>query len=152
MIRPAREGEAQVCEEILRSLPEWFGIESSIVEYCRDLKVMETLVAEEDDQVVGLLTLNTHNEYTTEVHLMAVRSEWHRRGVGQALLNHAEQLLRSRSVEFLEVKTLGPSRPDANYEGTRCFYLASGFRPIEENLTMWDENPCLIMVKHLRCR
>lgn len=151
MIRPAREGEAQVCEEILRSLPEWFGIESSIVEYCRDLKVMETFVAVEDGQVVGLITLNAHNQYTTEIHLMAVRSEWHRRGVGRALLDHAEQLLHSRSVEYLEVKTLGPSRVDANYERTRRFYSASGFRPIEENLTMWDENPCLIMIKHLGC-
>ena len=151
MIRPARDGEASVCEEILRSLPEWFGIESSIVEYCRDLEVMETLVAEEEGQVVGLITLNAHNQYTSEIHLMAVRTEWHRRGVGRALVDHVEQLLRSRSVEYLEVKTLGPSRVDANYEGTRRFYLASGFRPVEEHLRMWDENPCLIMIKHLHC-
>lgn len=62
-----------------------------------------------------------------------------------------EEILRSLP-EYFEVKTLGPSRVDASFEGTRRFYLASGFRPVEENQTMWDDNPCLIMIKHLRCR
>jgi hypothetical protein len=44
----------------------------------------------------------------------------------------------------LTVKTLSPSRPDPNYAGTRRFYEAVGFLPIEEFPTLWGaNNPCL---------
>ena len=53
-------------------------------------------------------------------------------------------------MEFLQVKTLGPSRPDEGYERTREFYAAMGFTPLEEIHGLWDPgNPCLIMIKHL---
>ena len=82
---------------------------------------------------------------------MAVAERLHGQGCGRKLVEHAELVLRSRSVEFLEVKTLGPSKPDTNYERTRGFYDRMGFRPLEENAMWGDTNPCLIMVKHLRC-
>ena len=82
---------------------------------------------------------------------MAVSGSHHGQGYGRRLVEHAEEVLRLRSVEFLEVKTLGPSRPDAHYEKTRRFYEHLGFRPLEENKLWGDSNPCLIMVKHLRC-
>lgn len=69
---------------------------------------------------------------------------------GRALVEYAEQMLRSRSVEYLEVKTLGPSRPNEHYERTRGFYFTLGFRPLEENQLWGEFNPCLIMIKHLR--
>jgi hypothetical protein len=51
------------------------------------------------------------------------------------------------------VKTLGPSRRSERYERTRRFYEARGFVPLEELAGFWDENnPCLILVKHLSCR
>jgi hypothetical protein len=49
-----------------------------------------------------------------------------------------------------KVKTLGPTHSDPGYARTRAFYLAVGFRPLEEFGLIWDEgNPCLIMVKRL---
>jgi hypothetical protein len=46
------------------------------------------------------------------------------------------------------VKTLGPSRPDVGYDKTRAFYLAYGFRPLEEFPLLWDPaNPALQLVK-----
>lgn len=50
------------------------------------------------------------------------------------------------------MKTLGPSRDDPHYSQTRQFYQAVGFAPLEETNLSGDANPCLIMVKHLRCR
>jgi hypothetical protein len=52
-------------------------------------------------------------------------------------------------LEYLQVKTLGPSRPDPGYEATRRFYEASGFRPLEELHGLWPGNPCLLLVKRL---
>ena len=50
----------------------------------------------------------------------------------------------------LQVKTLGPSHPSEHYAATRQFYVARGFRPLEELTEIWGEdNPCLIMVKRL---
>ncbi len=47
-----------------------------------------------------------------------------------------------RNVEFLQVKTLSAKHPDAGYGRTRQFYLAMGFRPLQEFPTLWGEaNP-----------
>ena len=137
LIRRSEMADAQVCEEILRSLPDWFGIEQAIVQYRRDIEAMETHLAVRQGQMCGFLTLKLHNQYTAEIQVMGVRRELHGQGIGRALVAHAEQHLRSRKVEYLEVKTLGPSRPDDNYDRTRGFYLAMGFRPIEEN-NLWN--------------
>ena len=53
-----------------------------------------------------------------------------------------------RGVEFVQVKTLGPSHPSEGYAATRRFYGAVGFRPLEELHGLWAAgNPCLIMVR-----
>ena len=139
------------CEDILRSLPGWFGIEQAIVQYCNDIKMMESFVAELAGKVVGFATLKQHNSFAAEIVVMAVREDHHRSGIGQSLVNHVIQRLRSRAVEYLEVKTVGPSKPCQHYDQTRFFYEAMGFRPVEETNIWGEANPCLIMIKHLAC-
>ena len=34
-------------------------------------------------------------------------------------MRHVEGILRREGAEYLQVKTLGPSKPDGRYEGTR---------------------------------
>lgn len=143
-------GKSDFCEPILRSLPDWFGIESSIVQYLKDIETMPTLIAGADGETAGFLTIEKHNKYSAEVHVIAVRPELHRSGVGKQLLQHAEKMLCQDGVEYLQVKTRGPSQPDEHYERTRAFHLAMGFRPLEEFPDIWDkDNPCLVMVKKL---
>ena len=82
---------------------------------------------------------------------MGVRPESQGQGAGTALVTAAENYLRQRDVEFLQVKTLGPSDSSTHYARTRHFYETRGFRPLEETTEIWgEENPCLIMVKALR--
>jgi hypothetical protein len=51
-------------------------------------------------------------------------------------------------VRWLHVKTRGPATPDPHYERTRRFYLALGFEPLFESLTLWGpEDAALILVK-----
>jgi GNAT superfamily N-acetyltransferase len=152
MIRRLKPGEAAACEHVTRSLPGWFGIEEAIVDYARSTESMETYVAESGDAVVGFITLNQRSPATIEVHCMALRQAYHGRGVGRVLVEHAERLAAERGYEFIEVKTLGPSRPSAEYDRTRGFYEHMGSRPLEENDMWGTDNPCLIMVKHLACR
>jgi GNAT superfamily N-acetyltransferase len=150
-IRSLAAGDADICEKILRSLPDWFGMESAIVRYRRDLDVLETYVAEAAHELVGFLALKQHNPHSAEIHVMAVIEALHGTGVGTALVEHAERLLKPRGVEFLQVKTLGPSGASPHYERTRRFYAARGFRALEETNLWGEANPCLILVKHLSC-
>ena len=147
-IRDQPVGAGDTCRRILEALPTWFGIPASVEDYVATAERSPTVIASLGDQDVGLLTLVRHSPYAAEVSVMAVLPEHHRQGIGRALLGHAERILAADDVEFLQVKTLAPSKPDAGYEKTRAFYLASGFRPLEEFRDLWDaENPALQMIK-----
>jgi ribosomal protein S18 acetylase RimI-like enzyme len=135
---------------ILRALPDWFAIEAAIVHYATEIDDLPTLLACAAERVIGFVSLKQHTPYSAEIYVMGVLPEAHRQGIGRALINQAQDGLKLRGVEYLQVKTLGPSHPDANYARTRRFYEAVGFRPLEEFKQLWDEhNPCLIMVKRM---
>lgn len=118
-------GKASVCEPILRALPEWFGIEEATQQYIRDIEGLPTLLARLDGEVVGFLTIRQHTAYAGEIHVMGVRQEVQRRGIGRALVVEAEEHLRKHGVEYLQVKTLSPARPNEHYRRTREFYVAT---------------------------
>ena len=99
---------------------------------------------------MGFLSIKQHYPVSAEVFVMGIREEAHRRGMGRALLDQAQKWLKHQGVEYLQVKALGPSRPDENYAKTRAFYLAMGFKPLEEFPQIWEAgNPCLILIKKL---
>jgi GNAT superfamily N-acetyltransferase len=131
---------------VLAALPDWFGIEEAVDSYVRDVAALQTFAAGRD----GFLALKQHTDAAAEISVMGVRPESRGRGLGTALLEAAESFLRAREVEYLQVKTLGPSQPSEHYAETRSFYAGRGFRPLEELTAIWgEENPCLIMVKSL---
>jgi len=147
-IRDQLVGAAETCRRILITLPTWFGIPASVEDYVAAADRSPTVIASLGDEDVGLLTLLRHSRYAAEVYVMAVLPEFHRQGIGRALLGHAETMLAADGVEFLQVKTLAPSKPYDGYDKTRTFYLAYGFRPLEEFRDLWDEeNPALQMIK-----
>ena len=137
---------SRVAEVVLRDLPDWFGIEESTCRYIEDAGALPTLVVEPD---LGFLCLRQHTPRAAEIHVMGVRREAHRRGIGRALVAEAGRWCRARGIRYLQVKTLGPSRPDpGGYDATRAFYEAVGFVALEELHGLWDEdNPTLILVK-----
>jgi ribosomal protein S18 acetylase RimI-like enzyme len=134
-------GGSSDCERILRALPDWFGLEVALQSYAATIPTMQTF---------GFLSLKQHNPYSAEIYVMGVLPAFHHGGIGRALLENAERYAKSQRIEYLQVKTLGPSDDDANYASTRIFYSAMGFRPLEEFTQIWDENnPCLVMVKRI---
>jgi len=143
-------GQSAVCAPLIRALPDWFGLEAAILNYEREIEQLPTYLAKADGQALGFLTLKQHTPYSAEILVMAVRRDAQRGGIGRALVAAAESHLQAQGVEYLQVKTLGPSNPDPGYAKTRAFYVALGFRPLEELRQVWDENnPCLILVKRL---
>jgi GNAT superfamily N-acetyltransferase len=136
---------SRLCERVLRDLPEWFGIEDATASYIRDVAELPTFGIGDD----AFLSLKLHTPLAAEVYVMGVRRARHRQGLGSTLLRAAEAYLKARAIEYLQVKTLGPSDPDAGYARTRSFYLARGFAPLEEIHGLWEHNPCLLLVKRL---
>lgn len=145
--------KSEICEKILRSLPQWFGIESAILDYIKDVQNMDTWVVtnvNSDTDTLGFISINKHNKYTAEVHVMGVLPNYHGKKIGAELICVAEESLVAQGFKFLTVKTLSEKRPDVNYDKTRQFYLKYGFIPIEEFKTLWGEhNPCLMLIKSL---
>lgn len=146
---PAPEARSKICDTILRALPDWFGIESSIVEYVAESAHMPFFSAYDGTDAVGFAALKEHNAHTAEVYVMGVREGLHGQGIGRALLDRCRQHCIARGMRYLTVKTLDESHPDPGYTKTRKFYLAMGFVPLEVFPTLWDpRNPCLFMAMH----
>ncbi len=100
------------------------------------------------DEPLGIMILMDHGFSSVENVLLAIRPEFHRQGIGTMLIQHACAYARSLGKAYLTVKTLGPSRASESYKGTRAFYSAVGFEPLEEIVSIWGpENPCLLMIK-----
>jgi GNAT superfamily N-acetyltransferase len=148
------EGDAgDVCRTILDLLPSWFGIPEANDAYVETAGTHPSVIASVGGDDVGITTVKLHSAYAAEVYLMAVKPNFHRAGIGTAMLRHLEDRLAAQGVEFLQVKTLSAARPDAGYDKTRAFYLAYGFRPLEEFPTLWDpSNPALQLVKAIPTR
>ena len=173
IVRGPLRGQGAAAEGILRALPGWFGIESSIVEYTAAAGELPTFVAvapahggadaasvaaraTEGDtdvasrDVVGFVTVRPTSEDALELHVMGVLAEWHRRGVGGALVERAAAYARAEGFALLHIKTLAASDSDPEYTATRAFYLAEGFLPLEVLPGVWGpENPCLVLVRPL---
>ena len=92
--------KSEVCEKILRSLPKWFGIESAILDYVKDVQRMPMLVALKESETIGFLALNYHNKYTAEIHVMGVLQKFHRQKIGQQLVSFAENYLASKGYRY----------------------------------------------------
>jgi len=138
---------SRIAEAVLRDLPEWFGLEHATQAYIEHAAMLPTFAAQPD---AGFLCLKQHTPQAAEIYVMGVRRDQHRHGIGRALVEVAEAWCRARGLRYLQVKTLGPSRPDPEYDRTRAFYEALGFVPLEELHGLWDEeNPALVLVKEV---
>ncbi len=145
------DGDAgDVCRAILDLLPSWFGIPEAVDAYVRTADSHPSVIASISGDDVGITTIKHHSPFAAEVHLMAVKPSFHRAGIGTAMLRRVEAMLAAQGVEFLQVKTLSGACPDVDYDKTRAFYLAYGFRPLEEFPTLWDpSNPALQLIKSI---
>jgi GNAT superfamily N-acetyltransferase len=141
-------GHGSTCRDILHTVPTWFGIPEANEAYAAFADTHHTWVAYSDQgEPIGIVSGQQHFRESAEIEVLAVRAEWHRRGVGRALVDVFETYQREKGACMLEVKTLGPSHGDPGYALTRSFYTSIGFVPIEELWIWGPDNPALIMCK-----
>ena len=141
-----RQEKQRVARVILEALPEWFGIPEARENYIRESADEIMLVSSEGGEPDGFLCLKETGRDTLELAVMGVLKEYHRQGVGTALVQAAKRIARERGYSFLQVKTVQMGRyPE--YDATNRFYLSLGFREFGVFPTLWDEwNPCQIYV------
>ena len=145
-----QDEKSAICNDILRALPKWFGVESSIIDYTEQVKTQPFYAAIKNGKVVGFVAIKVHNQFTSEVSVMGVLEDYHGQGIGKRLIKCCEEYCMKNNMEFLTVKTLDESRESKSYKNTRLFYLSAGFKPLEVFPLLWDkDNPCLLMVKHI---
>ncbi len=146
----AEKEKSKICEEILRSLPKWFGIESAIVNYVKESKKFPMYAIQVKGAIIGFVSTKVHFKKSVEIYVMGLKEKCHGKNYGSWLLAFVEDDLSKQKFEFLTVKTLSENRVDKFYEKTRNFYLKNGFSPLEEFPALWGEaNPCLQMIKTL---
>lgn len=138
--------KVEICERILRNLPEWFGIEESTKGYIEECRKLPFFAYYKENQFVGFIALKETSPYTAELCVMGVLKEYHRQHIGEALFHSFYTYAKQKHYEFLQVKTVDAGHHE-EYDRTRMFYEQLGFRKLECFPTLWDEwNPCLVMV------
>ena len=148
-VDPARvTSRGAACRAILDTVPSWFGIPDANDAYVEFVDIHDTWFAySAKREPIGFISGQLHFPETAEIEIMAIRPEWHRRGVGRALVDAFEAHHRRTGIRLLEVKTLGPSHADESYRATRAFYTGIGFIPVEELWIWGPDNPALILCK-----
>jgi len=139
------------CEQILRSLPGWFGIETALLEYAEATDRLPTFVAISEGETVGFVTVERHSQSEYEIHCIAVRDSLRGQGIGAALVHAAEAWMKERGAIRLIVKTIAESHPSPEYKASRAFYQHQGFLSEKIIPDIWGpSNPCLQMSKAVR--
>jgi GNAT superfamily N-acetyltransferase len=144
------QNKGALCAEILAALPHWFGIPESNAAHKRDVETMPMFAVLDGKRPRGFIALNRRTPHAIEIHVLGVRPELHRSGIGRALVERSVAFARNEGAHFLTVKTLSSREPDAGYARTRAFYAGMGFFEIEEFPLLWNpENPAVMMLKVL---
>ena len=140
-----------VVEKLVKNLPNWFGENTTIedvVESVGDFENVPFFVACYEHGAAGFIFLKIHNPTTAEIGMMAVLGTQHGKGIGRKLIEHCEAYCRDNKIEYLSVKTIDESSDNDSYKGTRAFYRALGFKPLEVLPNFWGEGlPCLFSIK-----
>lgn len=152
LVRDLSPDDAPACDEILQSLPYFFGSEAGNAACARAVRTQRGWIAEHNGAAHGFLTVDYPLPTAPEITWMAVRDGHRHQGLGRALIDHAVRVLAPSGATVLSVLTLAASIPETGtdtYAGTRTFYQHTGFLPIREiHPPGWD-TPALLLARPL---
>ena len=142
--------KAEYTNTILRKLPEWFGIEKSLIQYVETVNKYPYWAAFDKDNCIGFFSGKIHYNRTGDIYVCRIDPKYHGKGIGTLLYKELEKNFAKSGCEYIIVKTISDKDPDENYAKTREFYKKMGFKELITLTEMWDENnPCLIMIKNI---
>lgn len=142
--------KTDICDKVLRTLPDWFGIEEAIVEYGQEVKQLDFIKVEYHHMVIGFCAYKVNYGINCDLYVLGIYHDFHRFGIGSKLIEYINNEVKKQEVKYLSVKTLSDTHVDSYYGKTRNFYIKNGFYPFEELPNLWgEENPCLLMIKEV---
>ena len=150
-VRPLAPGDAETCDAILRTLPDFFGHEGGLASAFEAVRGQPGVVVEAEGAVVGFATWEERTAETAEITWAAVHREARGRGAGTALIDALCRDMATRGYKLALAMTSAASKDASNpdtYIPTRAFWKARGFHPLIE-LDIWDTNFALLMVRPL---
>ena len=93
-----------ITQNILKALPEWFGIPESMEEYIQDSAGKPFFCARINKKNIGFLYLKQTGKDTMELAVMGVLKEYHRNGIGHALFEYAKKEICKKGYSFFRLK------------------------------------------------
>lgn len=140
----------RIATEVLRNLPEWFGIEESTLGYIENVQNYTFIAAYIEDTAVGFYSVREENRHVLDMYVLGVLKEFHNQGVGTELQKFVDNYALEKGYDFLMVLTLAEKVRNPEYLLTRRFYLNMGFIDFYQDDNIFDKkNPCQIMIKKL---
>ena len=137
-----------VVAEILRDLPEWFGIPESTQAYIEGAKDLRVWATYQESDVVGFISLSYSSEDCAEIDCLGMKKSFQGQGIGRELITTIEREA-VKQVDYLQVKTVAEGS-NKDYDRTNVFYRSLGFKKLEIFPQLWDlKNPCQILIKKI---
>ena len=137
-----------VVAEVLKDLPEWFGIPESTQAYIEEAKDLQVWAAYQESDLTGFVSLSYSSEDCAEIDCLGVKKAYQGRGIGSQLLATLESEA-NKNVDFLQVKTVAEGS-NKDYDRTNIFYRNLGFKKLEIFPQLWGpQNPCQILIKKM---
>ena len=151
MIEQIKDADTKrtIARNVIEALHDWFEVDESREQYIAESADQIFLAAKQDARYVGFLCLKQTGDATVELAVMGVLKEYHRSGLGRALVQEAERIAKDAGFSFMQVKTVRMGVYE-DYDRTNLFYRSCGFRELEVIEAIWGaENPCQIYIKSL---
>ena len=137
-----------VVAEVLKDLPEWFGIPESTQAYIEGATTLQVWAAYQKSDLTGFVSLSYSSEDCAEIDCLGVKKSYQGRKIGSQLLANLESEARKK-VDYLQVKTVAEGS-NKDYDRTNVFYRSLGFKKLEIFPQLWgSQNPCQILIKKL---
>lgn len=134
---------------ILDDLTDWFSIGESRKTYIEESLDKRFLAIFLDDKPVGFLVMRETSKDCVEIFVMGLMKKYHRLGLGKQLIEAFENLARTLSFSYAQVKTVKRGTYE-EYDRTNDFYKAMAYKELECLPELWDENnPCQLYIKYL---
>ena len=142
------EQKMAVVAEVLKDLPEWFGMPESTQAYSEGAKDLQVWAAYQEGDLLGFVSLSYSSEDCAEIDCLGVKKAYQGRGIGSQLLAALESEAR-KNVDYLQVKTVAEGS-NKDYDRTNVFYRSLGFKKLEIFPQLWGpQNPCQILIKKM---
>ena len=142
------EQKMAVVAEVLKDLPEWFGMPESTQAYIEGAKDLQVWAAYQEGDLLGFVSLSYSSEDCAEIDCLGVKKAHQGRGIGSQLLATLESEA-CKMLIFLQVKTVAEGS-NKDYDRTNVFYRSLGFKKLEIYPQLWGpQNPCQILIKKM---